>query len=197
MDKTYPIIYVPNAVLKTVSSPIEHLTSDIQNQMDTMLATMRAEKGIGLAANQVNITNRVLVMDVPEGCWEYQGEDKDGVLQIGSAHRGSDEELDSQPLLMANPEIVKQSEQRSVYLEGCLSLPNQFADVERPAHVTVKYIDRDGKEQTKEFSGLDSHCVQHEIDHLNGVLFIDYLSKLKRDTLLRKLDKYKRAHSLL
>jgi peptide deformylase len=197
MNKTYPIIYVPNAVLKTVSSPVESLTSDIQKQMDMMLETMHVEKGIGLAANQVNITNRVLVMDVPEGCWEYQGEDSDGILQIGSAHRGDKDAPTAQPLLMANPEIVKQSEQRSVYLEGCLSLPNQFADVERPAHVTIKYIDRDGKERTKDFSGLDSHCVQHEIDHLNGILFVDYLSKLKRDTLLRKLDKYKRAHSLL
>jgi peptide deformylase len=101
------------------------------------------------------------------------------------------------PLVMINPEIVKASDQKSVYLEGCLSLPQQYADVERPAHVTVEYIDIDGQKQTMDASGLVSHCIQHELDHLNGVLFIDYLSRLKRGTLVRKLEKFKKSEGLL
>lgn len=190
-----PVIIVPDPVLKAVSNPVENINAEIQTQMDDMLETMY-EGGIGLAANQIGVTNRVLVMDVPEGCWEYDGADKNGILQIKSSHR-AEEEVKPNPLMMANPEILKSSEERSVYLEGCLSIPGQYADIERPAHVTVKYIDRDGKEQVKDFSGLDSHCVQHEIDHLNGILFIDYLSKIKRNTLLRKLEKAKKQGTLL
>lgn len=191
-----PVIYIPDPILKTVSQPVLKVTADIQKQMDDMLETMY-DGGIGLAANQVNIANRVLVMDVPEGCWEFDGEDKSGVLQISSAHRNKEQESKPNPLQMANPEIIKKSEQRSVYLEGCLSVPGQFAEIERPAFVTVKYLDRDGKEQERDFAGLDSHCVQHEIDHLNGILFIDYLSKLKRDTIIRKIEKAKKQGTLL
>jgi len=195
MSDIYDIIYHPDAVLKQVSSPISNITADIQTQAEKMLDTMHAAKGIGLAANQINIANRMFVMNVDPNCWEYVDKDSQ-VLSIQSAHRDGDE-MTSNPLVMINPEIVKQSEQKSVYTEGCLSIPEQFADIERPAHVTVQYVDIDGNKQTWDASGLESHCIQHELDHLNGVLFIDYLSRLKRGVLVRKLEKLKKAEGLI
>ena len=191
----YKVILHPDPVLKQVSSAIGAVDADIKAQAEKMLDTMYAAKGIGLAANQVNIANRMFVMDVDPNCWQYTNEGAK-VLEIESAYRDG-EEMQSNPLVMINPEIVKKSEQKSVYLEGCLSLPQQYADVERPAHVSVEYIDLDGNKQSLDASGLVSHCVQHELDHLNGVLFIDYLSRLKRGTLIRKLEKFKKSEGLL
>jgi peptide deformylase len=195
MSDLYNVILHPDPVLKQVSSPIGAIDSDITAQAKKMLDTMYAAKGIGLAANQVNIANRMFVMDVDPNCWKYKNADAK-ILEIEGAYRDG-EDMQPNPLVMINPEIVKKSEQKSVYLEGCLSLPQQYADVERPAHVTVEYVDLDGNKQLLDASGLVSHCVQHELDHLNGVLFIDYLSRLKRGTLVRKLEKFKKSEGLL
>lgn len=174
MTQLYDIICAPDSVLKQQAQEVKAITPDIQKQMDRMLATMYDAPGIGLAANQVGLLNRVLVMDL--------------------SRREEDEA--AAPIFMVNPQIIHESEEMSVMEEGCLSIPLQYADVERPADVRVKYIDYDGKEAELEASGLLSHCVQHEIDHLNGVLFIDYLSSLKRNMLLRKLEKMKKQNIL-
>lgn len=167
---TYEIITIPDPVLKTEASVVETVTSDIQKQMDQMLQTMYDAPGIGLAANQVGLLNRVIVMDLSD----------------------RDEGEEAEPWFMVNPQIIWESEEMSVMQEGCLSIPKQYADVERPAQVRVKYLDYNGKEAEMSAEGLLSHCVQHEIDHLNGVLFIDYLSSLKRNMIVKKVDKLKK-----
>lgn len=169
------IITVPDPVLKTKAEPVQRIDADIRRQMDNMLETMYEAPGIGLAANQVNFLNRVLVMDVK---YKDEGEEK-------------------APILMANPEIIWKSEEISVMEEGCLSIPGQFGEVERPADVRVKYIDYDGREQELFADGLLSHCVQHEIDHLDGILFIDYFSRLKRDMMVRKVQKLKKQQEVM
>jgi len=195
MSNLYNVILHPDPVLKQVANAIGVIDDDIKSQASRMLETMYDTKGIGLAANQVNILNRMFVMDVDPSVWTYTNEGAK-VLEIESAYREG-QEIKPNPLVMINPEIVKSSEQKSVYLEGCLSLPQQYADVERPAHVTVEYLDVNGDKQTMEASGLESHCIQHELDHLDGVLFIDYLSRLKKSTLIRKLEKFKKSEGLL
>lgn len=167
MDK-YQIIKLPDPVLKVTAQPVERVDDAIRAQMDRMLKTMYEAPGIGLAANQVNLVNRVIVMD-------FAARDKDDQTK--------------EPIFMANPEIIWESEEPSVWEEGCLSIPRQFADVERPLQVRVKYLDYNNQWQEGLFEGLGSHCVQHEIDHLNGTLFIDHLSTLKRNMLLRKYNK--------
>lgn len=169
------IITVPDPVLKTVAQPVARVDDAIRRQMDEMLTTMYNAPGIGLAANQVSLLNRVLVMDLSE-------------------REGTDEKA---PIFMANPEIIWKSEEPSVMEEGCLSIPGQFAEVQRPAKVRVKYLGYNNEEAELEAEGLLSHCVQHEIDHLNGVLFIDYLSSLKRNMLLKKLEKWKKENEIL
>ncbi|MCB9963672.1 MAG: peptide deformylase [Rhodospirillales bacterium] len=191
MTQPYEIITIPDPVLKATAHAVGAVTPEIQRQIDRMKATLDKANGIGLAANQVNILNRVLIVDVPEGIWQF-GPEKNGVLTID---RGPLEEENParSPVCMVNPEIIWQSEQKSVYEEGCLSIPNQYANVIRPAHVKVKYIDERGTAQEIECSGLHSHCVQHEIDHLNGVLFIDHLSSLKRNMIVKKFRKQNRV----
>ncbi|HEY8189855.1 MAG TPA: peptide deformylase [Micavibrio sp.] len=169
------IITVPDPVLKAVAQPVAKVDDAIRRQMDDMLQTMYDAPGIGLAANQVSMLNRVLVMDIE-------------ARESGSGKK---------PIFMANPEIIQASEETSVMEEGCLSIPGQFADVARPAKVRVKYIDYDNVAQELEADGLLSHCVQHEIDHLNGVLFVDYLSSLKRSMMLRKVSKLMKDHEAL
>jgi peptide deformylase len=166
MDK-YKIIKVPDPVLKQVAQKVERVDDDLRAQMDRMLQTMYDAPGIGLAANQVALLNRVIVMDVAQ-------REEEGVKN---------------PICMVNPEIIWESDEPSVWEEGCLSIPGQYADVQRPLIVRVKYLDYHGKEQEGEFEGLASHCVQHEIDHLNGVLFIDHISALKRNMILKKMKK--------
>jgi len=174
MSNSYDIIIVPDPVLKQTAQPVSKVDAAVQKQMDKMLATMYEAPGIGLAANQVNLLNRVLVMDLAR----------------------KDEGEAPTPICMANPEIIWESEELSVMQEGCLSIPQQYADVERPARVRVKYLNREGKQDELEADGLLSHCVQHEIDHLNGILFIDYLSTLKRNMILRKVEKLKKQQVL-
>jgi peptide deformylase len=160
-----PLIILPDPVLRQLSKPIERVDSDLQRLADDMLETMYDAPGIGLAAIQIGVPRRMLVIDVAR-----EGEEK-------------------QPLVFINPEIVASSDERSVYEEGCLSIPDYYAEVERPATVSVKYLDRDGKEQTVEADSLLATCLQHEIDHLNGVLFIDHISRLKREMVVKKFTK--------
>lgn len=199
MSNLYDIIIAPDPVLKETAQPVNDVDQAVQSQVERMLATMYDAPGIGLAANQVGLLNRVLVLDVPEGSWTYDGE-KDGVLQVTSAYR-SGEESDGappprNPTAMINPEILWRSEQHSVFEEGCLSIPGQYGVVERPAKVRVKYLDAQGQSREMEAEGLLSHAVQHEIDHLNGVLFVDYLSSLKRNMIIRKMEKLKKQQVL-
>jgi peptide deformylase len=160
-----PLIILPDPLLRQVSQPIERVDADLQRLSDDMLETMYDAPGIGLAAIQIGVPRRMLVIDLSK-----EGEEK-------------------QPLIFINPEIVRSSDERSVYEEGCLSIPDYYAEVERPANVTVKYLDREGKEQSVEADGLLATCLQHEIDHLNGVLFIDHISRLKREMVIKKFTK--------
>ncbi|GAA3058465.1 peptide deformylase [Rhizobium viscosum] len=167
-----PLIILPDPVLRQVSKPIERVDADLQRLSDDMLETMYDAPGIGLAAIQIGVPRRMLVIDLSK-----EGEEK-------------------QPLVFINPEIVSSSDERSVYEEGCLSIPDYYAEVERPANVTVKYLDREGKEQSVEADGLLATCLQHEIDHLNGVLFIDHISRLKREMVIKKFTKAAKSKAL-
>ncbi|MBY5870228.1 peptide deformylase [Rhizobium leguminosarum] len=167
-----PLIILPDPVLRQLSKPVERVDSDLQRLADDMLETMYDAPGIGLAAIQVGVPRRMLVIDISR-----EGEEK-------------------QPQVFINPEIVKSSDERSVYEEGCLSIPDYYAEVERPATVSVKYLDRNGKEQTMEADGLLATCLQHEIDHLNGVLFIDHISRLKREMVIKKFTKAAKSKAL-
>jgi peptide deformylase len=166
--KNYDIIMVPDPVLKKIAEPVATITDNIRTQMDRMLQTMYDAPGIGLAANQVGLLNRVCVIDLAD-------------------REGGETES---PIFMVNPEIIWESGEMSTLEEGCLSIPGQTATVERPAKVRVNYLDYHGKSAELEASGLLSHCVQHEIDHLNGILFVDYLSSLKRNMILKKAQKH-------
>lgn len=164
-----PILIHPDPRLKKVAPAVPDLSDELRALADDMLETMYAAPGIGLAAPQIGVDSRVIVLDCVKG--------------EGEAPR---------PLAMFNPEIVAKSDDLNVYEEGCLSIPDQYADVERPAEVSVRWIDRDGREQQEDFGGLWATCVQHEIDHLNGVLFIDYLKPLRRQLITRKMVKLKK-----
>ncbi|MCR9174793.1 MAG: peptide deformylase [Alphaproteobacteria bacterium] len=166
-----PIIWAPDPILKTTSKPVEAVDDSLRQLMDDMLETMYKAPGIGLAAPQVGVNRRVIVMDV--------------------SREGDDEH--PAPLAMANPKVVWSSDASKVFEEGCLSLPDMFAEVERPADVKVEYIDRDGKLRTLDADGVLAVCVQHEIDHLDGVLFVDHISALKRNMILRKMVKAKKS----
>ncbi len=163
------ILIHPDPRLKMVCKPVTSVTKDVQRLADEMLATMYAAPGIGLAAPQVGVLTRLLVMDC--------------VKEEGATPR---------PMALLNPEVIAVSDERSIYDEGCLSIPDQYADVERPAEVTVRWMDLAGKSQQEHFTGLWATCVQHEIDHLNGILFIDYLKPLRRGMITRKMVKFKR-----
>ncbi|MER8972578.1 MULTISPECIES: peptide deformylase [unclassified Mesorhizobium] len=163
-----PLIILPDPVLRQVSKPVERVDGDLRKLAGDMLDTMYDAPGIGLAAIQVGEPLRMLVIDLAK------------------------EDETPAPHVFINPEILESSDQRSVYEEGCLSIPDYYAEVERPAAVRVKFLDRDGKLQEIEAEGLMATCLQHEIDHLNGVLFIDHISKLKRDMVLKKFKKLAR-----
>ncbi len=199
MANIYKIINVPDPVLKETASTIETITEDVKSQIEGMVATMHHAAGIGLAANQVGKLNRVFVMDLPEGVWQH-GPEINGVLTIEAGYRSGEreeEELVKTPRAFINPEVIWSSDHQSVYDEGCLSMPNQYGEVIRPAQVRVKFQDEEGQTHEELFDGLHSHCVQHEIDHLNGVLFIDYLSSLKRNMILRKMKKINKETNVL
>ena len=159
----------PDAVLKQKSQRVEKVDAEVQKILDDMLETMYVDKGVGLAAPQVGSDKRVIVIDT----------------------NPSDEDLSARrPMYLVNPEIIWKSEETVMFCEGCLSLPNQSADVERHEKVRVRYLDYSGKEQEILADDFLAIVLQHEIDHLDGILYIDHLSRLKRSRLLKKLDKY-------
>lgn len=198
--KPYEVVKVPDPVLKQVAHEIQTIDDAIKVQVERMITSMYADKGIGLAANQVGILNRIFVMDVPKDCWRF-GQEIDGVLTIDAGYRSGERDEDTppaqNPIVMINPEIVWLSDQRSVYEEGCLSIPKQYADVVRPASVRVEYLDVSGQKQEGLFEGLDGHCVQHELDHLNGILFVDHISSLKRNMIMKRMKKLQKDSQAL
>jgi len=173
---TLPIVVAPDPRLKQKSLPVEKVTPEIRKLMDDMLETMYASNGIGLAAVQVGVHKRILVMDVERGSDRY----------------GTKDEKKSHPLFLVNPEIVQESEEENIYEEGCLSFPGQFAEVVRPKRVKVKHLDYHGQERIMDCDELLATCVQHEMDHLDGIVFVDHISTVKRDMILRKMKKAKK-----
>lgn len=167
------IINCLDPTLRKPSKPVERVDDDLRRLIDDMFETMYEAPGIGLAAIQLGIPRQVIITDV------------------------SGEEDEPAPLALINPRILWRSDETSLYNEGCLSLPEQFAEVERPARCRVAYIDPDGGEQEIEADGLLSTCLQHEVDHLDGVLFVDHLSKLKRDMIIRKIAKAEREKAVV
>ena len=161
-----PILIHPDPRLKKLCTPVADLSDDLRALADDMLETMYAAPGIGLAAPQVGVMDRLIVMDCEK-----------------------DETQPPKPMVMFNPEIIDTSEDLNVYEEGCLSIPDQYAEVTRPAEVRVRWLDRGGKVQEQDMDGLWATCVQHEIDHLEGVVFVDHISTLKRGMIMRKLKK--------
>mgnify|MGYP001372678451 FL=1 len=162
------IIIEPDPILRKKSLPVEKVDSNLQKLLNEMLETMYAAPGIGLAAVQVGILKRLIVIDI------------------------SKDKEKKNPLFLINPEIVFKSKNTSIYEEGCLSLPGHFAEIERPAECQINFLDYNGKKKEISAKGLLSTCIQHELDHLNGILFIDYLSKLKKDMIIKKLVKHKK-----
>ncbi|MDG5493733.1 peptide deformylase [Niveispirillum sp. BGYR6] len=165
-----PILTIPDTRLKAKCKPLDNVDGRVADLMDNMLETMYKAPGIGLAAPQVGILERLIVVDVTD-------------------HKNEK----PNPLAMVNPELIWTSDELAVTQEGCLSIPEIYADVTRPAQVRVRYVDRAGEVQEMDADGLLATCIQHEIDHLNGVLFIDHLSSLKRNMVLRKYNKAKRG----
>ncbi len=169
-----PILIHPDPRLKKLCDPVTAISSDLGKLAEEMLETMYDAPGIGLAAPQIGVTKRLIVLDC--------------VKAVDEAPR---------PIAMFNPVITWSSEELSTYEEGCLSIPDQYAEVQRPAEVRVSWLGLDGKTQEEQFTGLWATCVQHEIDHLNGKLFIDYLGPLKRQMITRKMEKLKRERARL
>ena len=163
------ILTEPNKILREKSLSVENVDKDIQILMDDMLETMYAAPGIGLAAIQVGVPKRVIVLDL------------------------APKETPKNPIYFINPEIINKSQNYSAYEEGCLSVPGQFAEIARPDKCHIKYLDYYGNPQEIKAEGMLATCIQHEIDHLEGILFIDYLSKLKKSMIVKKLSKQRKA----
>ena len=161
------IITEPNKILRQISKPVESVKKEEQKLMDDMLETMYFAKGIGLAAIQIGVPKRIIVMDI------------------------SKDEKKKNPMFFVNPIIKNKNSILSTYEEGCLSVPNQFAEIDRPSMCEVEYLDYNGEKKLLKTEGLLSTCIQHEMDHLEGILFIDYLSKLKKSMIIKKLSKQK------
>jgi peptide deformylase len=163
------ILTEPNEILRQKSLPVDEVDKDLQNLMDDMLQTMYAAPGIGLAAIQVGVPKRVIVIDTDH---------KEGKKN---------------PIFLVNPEIINKSSNYSTYEEGCLSVPGQFAEIDRPEKCHLKYLNYNGEKKEMKVEGMLATCIQHEIDHLEGILFIDYLSKLKKSMIIKKLSKQKKV----
>jgi peptide deformylase len=161
------ILTEPNKLLRQISKPVDKVGKEEQQLMDDMLETMYAANGIGLAAIQIGIPKRIIVMDI------------------------SKDENKKEPRYFVNPVIQNKDKIKSIYEEGCLSVPNQFAEIERPKNCDIEYLDYNGNKQILKAEGLLATCIQHEMDHLEGILFIDYLSKLKKSMIIKKLSKNK------
>jgi peptide deformylase len=161
------ILKIPDPLLRKVSEPVTSINKEVKHLMDDMLETMYAAPGIGLAAVQVGLLKRIIVIDISK-------------------------EEKKNPLFLINPKIIFRSKKMSIYEEGCLSIPGHFAEIERPAECHIDYIDYNGKKKFLKANGILSTCIQHEVDHLDGKLFIDYLSKLKKGIIIKKLLKHKK-----
>ena len=168
-----PILTEPNKLLRQISKPVERVTKEEQKLMDDMLDTMYAANGIGLAAIQIGIPKRIIVMDL-------------------SKDSGKKE-----PRYFVNPIVKNKDPKKATYEEGCLSVPNQFAEIDRPSQCDVEYLDYYGEKKILHADGLLATCIQHEMDHLEGILFIDYLSKLKKSMIIKKLSKLKPSTAIL
>ena len=166
------ILTEPNKILRQISKPVEKVGKEEKQLMDDMLETMYSANGIGLAAIQIGVPKRIIVMDL-----------------------GKDDK--KEPLYFVNPVIKNKDSLKSTYEEGCLSVPNQFAEIDRPKKCDIEYLDYNGKEKLLKADGLLATCIQHEMDHLEGILFIDYLSKLKKSMILKKLSKSKSNTAVL
>ncbi len=167
------ILTEPNKILRQVSKPVEKVTKDEQILMDDMLETMYHANGIGLAAIQIGVPKRIIVMDI------------------------SKKDEKENPMYFVNPTIKNKDKDLSTYEEGCLSVPNQFAEVDRPSTCEIEYLDYYGEKKIMKANGLLATCIQHEMDHLEGILFIDYLSKLKKSMIIKKLSKQKKSSEAL
>ena len=168
-----PIVEVPDPRLRQISSPVEKVDDGVRSLIADMFETMYDAPGIGLAAIQVGVPKRILVIDLQEPEVEDGPPVKD-------------------PRVFINPEILKHSDEEVPYLEGCLSVPDQYAEVERPDHIRARWLDENGKQHEEQLDGLLAVCLQHEMDHLEGILFIDHLSRLKREMVLKKLAKQRK-----
>ena len=171
-----PIIEVPDPRLRQISKPVESFDAALQTLIDDMFETMYDAPGIGLAAIQVGVPLRLLVIDLQESTED------------------SDEPGPKNPRVFINPEFSDPSEDLRVYTEGCLSIPDQYADVERPDTIRAKWLDREGKQHDELLDGLLATCLQHEVDHLDGIVFTDHLSRMKRDMVLKKLEKQRKQN---
>ena len=167
------ILTEPNKILRQISKPVEKVTKVEQSLMDDMLETMYSANGIGLAAIQIGVPKRIIVMDI------------------------SKNDQENNPMYFVNPIIKNKNKEFSTYEEGCLSVPNQFAEVDRPATCEIEYLDYYGEKKLLKAQGLLATCIQHEMDHLEGILFIDYLSKLKKSMIIKKLSKSKKNSETL
>jgi peptide deformylase len=167
-----PVITLPDPVLRKISAPVETVGEEVRSFLNDMLETMYAAPGIGLAAVQVGVLRRMIVMDTVKG-----------------------EDVPRNPFMLINPEIVSVGDTPRLHEEGCLSIPQMYAEVERPALVRVRYVDIEGRQQEQDFADLQATVVQHEIDHLEGILFIDHLSRLKRHLLIKKYQKAQRERA--
>lgn len=177
-----PIIETPDPRLRTISKPVETFDADLQTLIADMLDSMYAADGIGLAAIQVGVDSRILVIDLQQA-------DPDDAVENG----GEGKRVIRAPMTFINPIFSEQSEEHTLYNEGCLSVPEQYAEVSRPSAVTVAWQDADGTAHTERMTGFLATVIQHEHDHLEGILFIDHLSRLKRDMVLKKLQKMRKA----
>ncbi len=169
----HKIVEIPDPRLRTISTPVAAVDDDVRALIDDMFDTMYASRGIGLAAIQIGVAKRILVMDLQE-------EDEDGKPV-------------REPRVFINPEIVETADDSNIYNEGCLSVPDQYAEVERPATCRVRWLDETGAAHDEQLEGLLATCIQHEMDHLEGIIFIDHLSRLKREMVLKKLAKQRKA----
>ena len=169
------ILTAPDPFLKQISKPVDEVTKEIQDLMDDMLDTMYDAPGIGLAAVQIGVPLRVIVMDIS---WR-------------------NEEGIKEPLYFVNPEITVKTKNLSTYEEGCLSVPDQYAEIDRPDKLKIEYIDENNQKKILSTDGFNSRIIQHELDHLNGILFVDHLSRLKRDVIIRKMKKFKKEEKIV
>src|SRR5829696_2028645 len=172
-----PIVEVPDPRLRQISSPVEKVDDSVRALIADMFDTMYDAPGIGLAAIQVGVPKRILVIDLQEP-----------EVEDGPPVRD--------PRVFINPEIIQHSDEEVPYLEGCLSVPDQYAEVERPDHIRARWLDENGKSREEQLDGLLAVCLQHEMDHLEGILFIDHLSRLKREMVLKKLAKWRKERDL-